>query len=540
MAYLIDPSICGWDSAQALMFSGNVPDSLIYYTHIFPAALALVISLFIFVQDRKDTAAQAFFFIALMFVGWSAADLVTWGSEKPEMIMFFWALIGSTEFFIYAGALLLVRSFFNERPRRGLMSVLILLLYVPVMLLSHTTYSLEGFDFTNCDREAIEGPLVTYLYAAEAIIGSLIIYFGLRGIKHAVDAGERRNRIFFFLGIMLFLLSFLFFNIAGTYLEDYHVGQYGLFGMAVFVAFLGYLIVKYRAFNIKLAATHALVYALILLIAAEFIFVRTTINRALVGLTLTLAIAGGLALARSVKREIAQREEIEQLAGRLKSVNRIMSHDVKSVLNKDKMLMEALLDNSFGEVPVAAKSLLSKAEHETGNMLEAVMTILQSGQELVLHKESYDMKKDVIDVIETLTPDARAKGLALHLDLDYGSSVVLTADPLFMRVHVIKNLILNAILYTPSGSITVRLEHKPGNRVCFSVQDTGVGIASEDAPLLFKEGGHGAHSQEVNTHSTGYGLFSAKRIVDAHGGKIWFESQGPGKGTTFFVELPSA
>ncbi len=56
--------------------------------------------------------------------------------------------------------------------------------------------------------------------------------------------------------------------------------------------------------------------------------------------------------------------------------------------------------------------------------------------------------------------------------------------------------------------------------------------------MLFREGGHGAHSQESNTHSTGYGLFSAKRIVDAHGGKIWFESEGPGKGTTFFVELP--
>jgi signal transduction histidine kinase len=67
-----------------------------------------------------------------------------------------------------------------------------------------------------------------------------------------------------------------------------------------------------------------------------------------------------------------------------------------------------------------------------------------------------------------------------------------------------------------------------------------VGITSEDREKLFTEGGHGVNSIKINVHSTGYGLFIAKKITDAHKGKIWVESEGAGKGSTFFVELPVA
>jgi signal transduction histidine kinase len=55
---------------------------------------------------------------------------------------------------------------------------------------------------------------------------------------------------------------------------------------------------------------------------------------------------------------------------------------------------------------------------------------------------------------------------------------------------------------------------------------------------LFTEGGKGADSVKVNVHSTGYGLFIAKTIVEGHGGRIWAESEGTDKGSRFMVELP--
>jgi signal transduction histidine kinase len=57
---------------------------------------------------------------------------------------------------------------------------------------------------------------------------------------------------------------------------------------------------------------------------------------------------------------------------------------------------------------------------------------------------------------------------------------------------------------------------------------------------LFTEGGRGKESTKVNVDSTGYGLFVAKSVVEAHGGKIWAESEGKGKGSRFTVELPIA
>ncbi len=70
------------------------------------------------------------------------------------------------------------------------------------------------------------------------------------------------------------------------------------------------------------------------------------------------------------------------------------------------------------------------------------------------------------------------------------------------------------------------------------VVDTGVGITPEDMSRLFTAGGHGKDSIHINVHSTGYGLFIAKSVVEAHGGRIWAESEGTGKGSRFVVELP--
>jgi signal transduction histidine kinase len=70
------------------------------------------------------------------------------------------------------------------------------------------------------------------------------------------------------------------------------------------------------------------------------------------------------------------------------------------------------------------------------------------------------------------------------------------------------------------------------------VKDTGVGITKEDMKNLFTEGGHGKESTKVNADSTGYGLFIAKQVTEAHNGKIWAVSKGKGQGSEFIVEFP--
>ena len=103
--------------------------------------------------------------------------------------------------------------------------------------------------------------------------------------------------------------------------------------------------------------------------------------------------------------------------------------------------------------------------------------------------------------------------------------------------NAFKNLIDNSIKYTPQGSIALTLAEESG-RIRFTSKDTGVGITPEDMQHLFTEGGHGAESTKVNVDSTGFGLYIVKNIIEGHQGKVWVESEGAGKGSTFIVELP--
>ncbi|HEY8947074.1 MAG TPA: HAMP domain-containing sensor histidine kinase, partial [Polyangiaceae bacterium] len=114
------------------------------------------------------------------------------------------------------------------------------------------------------------------------------------------------------------------------------------------------------------------------------------------------------------------------------------------------------------------------------------------------------------------------------------SDLVLLADR--ERVlQVLSNLIGNALKFTPPGGRVTLSSERQGERVCFEVHDTGTGIISDKLPRVFER----FWTETPGKKGTGLGLFIAKGIVDAHGGRIWVESE-PGRGTQFFFTLPLA
>ena len=102
----------------------------------------------------------------------------------------------------------------------------------------------------------------------------------------------------------------------------------------------------------------------------------------------------------------------------------------------------------------------------------------------------------------------------------------------------ISNLVDNAINYTKEGKISIQFEYDSKDKqVKFSVKDTGIGISEEQQKRLFSKFFRGINAIKAETEGTGLGLFIAKNIIEAHGGRIWFESE-EGKGTTFYFTLP--
>src|SRR3989344_2349602 len=290
----------------------DVP-SLLYYSHIPTAIIAFIIGLFVFWKNRHSLVSKILLFIGISFALWSAFDLIIWVNPDSRKVMFFWSWINLLEMLISVSTL-----YFSS-----LLTVFII--FIPSRL------NLLGFDYINC--ESLQGPLLNYYYFLESFFSLWLLAYLIKKIKDSPRGVERKKTVYFSVGVVAFLFSFSGTNILSSALTALNINlfggsygnwlllQYGLFGMTIFMAFLVYLIVQFKAFNIKLLATQALVVGLVVLIGSQFFFVRNPVNIVLTGVTLVLTIGFGYLLIKSVKSEVAQRERIERLAGDLAKAN---------------------------------------------------------------------------------------------------------------------------------------------------------------------------------------------------------------------------
>jgi signal transduction histidine kinase len=332
------------------------------------------------------------------------------------------------------------------------------------------------------------------------------------------------------------------------YLGNFSLNWMGQIGVISMVGAIAYAIMKHKLFDMKVLATQFIVAVLCISLFTKVLFSvdqkDVIINSSFLFITLIV----GIFLIRSVIREVRQREEIQKLADDLKIANQgqaslmhFMNHQVKGRFGNAKNIFAELLTDDYGVMPPDAKPLLEKGLDETNLGINYVQNILKGASAengtLPIEMKPIDFRK-VVEVAATKQrPYAEAKGLSFELkmqDSDYSMS----GDELQLG-EAVRNLIDNSINYTQQGSIAVILG-AVGKTIRFMVKDTGFGLTDEDKTKLFKSGGRGTESLKVNTNSTGYGLVFVKGVVEAHKGKVWAESAGRGKGSTFIVELPRA
>jgi signal transduction histidine kinase len=99
------------------------------------------------------------------------------------------------------------------------------------------------------------------------------------------------------------------------------------------------------------------------------------------------------------------------------------------------------------------------------------------------------------------------------------------------------NILDNAIKYTQKGGIDIKLQIVNG-RLQIVVADTGEGLTKEEISRLFESFSRGTAGAKFWAEGVGLGLYVSRKFVELHGGKIWAESEGKGKGSTFYIELP--
>lgn len=272
----------------------------------------------------------------------------------------------------------------------------------------------------------------------------------------------------------------------------------------------------------------------------------------------------GVLLVRSVKKEIRLREKINVLARRLAETNyelarsneqlkildqrksefvSLVSHQLRAPITAIKGYASLLLEESYGKLAEATKAPIERVFLSSQRLAEMVGDFLDLSN-IEQGKMSYtcgavDLRAVVRDVVDEFLPVATRKGIALHCDLPRTGSFIVSADGGKLR-QVISNLLDNSIKYTPKGSVHVSLEKEQGRgTTTFRIRDTGIGISREDREHIFEKFTRAKEGQAVSTIGSGLGLYVAKKMLEAQKGKVWVESEGPGTGSTFVVELQS-
>lgn len=542
-----DTLACEWDTAPLLFVSDNVFSPLIYYSHVFPMAACAILAFLIWRQETKELLNKLFLVLATSFIAWCLFDLILWADANPDFIMFFWSAEIYLDLFIYLSAAYLFYVFVRRKDLPLLSKIIGTATILPVLILAPTSLNLSAFDYTNCDREALEGLLWYYVYIVEIIIVLGMTIFGMREFFASQDSKTKTQIAFLGSGLVLFLLAFSSGNIVGSLSEDWAIAQYGLFGMPVFLGVVTYLIVQFQAFRVRVIATTALVISLWVLLFSVLLLETIESAKPVIMMTLVFFALMGFFLIKSVQREIRQRQVIELQATQLDIINHqqegllaFISHEVKGYLAKSQAAFAGILQGDYGKAPEPLLKMADTGLIDMRRGVDMVTDILEASNlrkgTVNYEKKSFDFRASVEEIVHDLTPMAEKKGLSLNLSIADGD-YRLIGDEAKIRRHVLRNLVENSIRYTPEGSVQVSLS-RDARAIHFSTKDTGVGITHEDMQNLFTEGGRGKDSIKVNVDSTGYGLFIAKQVTEVHKGTIKAFSEGKGTGSEFLVELP--
>jgi len=239
-----------------------------------------------------------------------------------------------------------------------------------------------------------------------------------------------------------------------------------------------------------------------------------------------------------ILHDITRERAIERMKTEFVS---IAAHQLRTPLSAVKWILRMILDGDLGEVPEAQAEFLAKTYQSNERMIKLVndllnVTRIEEGRFLNSVKP-----KDIVKVIENTIASLREVAERKKLRFEYQKpknavpKIKIDSERIILAVQ---NLVDNAIRYTRKGSIKVAVEYqKQKNIVLFSVTDTGIGVPKNQQDRVFDRFFRASAAVKTETEGTGLGLFIAKNIVEAHGGKIWFKT-AENKGSTFYISLP--
>lgn len=231
----------------------------------------------------------------------------------------------------------------------------------------------------------------------------------------------------------------------------------------------------------------------------------------------------------------------EKLANKMKSeFVTLAAHQLRTPISAIKWSLQTLLDGDLGELNAKQKEILNQAlktNNKVINLIGDLLNVAEIEEGRYLSKVVLaDIEDVILVIIGDYEEEAKKKNIKIELEKLQEQIPKVMMDIEKMKI-VLKNIIDNAIRYTTGGgtvSISISAER---DFIKVKIKDTGIGIPASQQKNLFKKFFRASNIMKIDTEGTGLGLYIAKNIIEAHEGKIWFESE-ENQGTTFYFTLP--
>lgn len=509
-----------------------------------------------FFNNKKSVTNQNFLFLALAASAWSIVNYLSYQFSSPLVTLWLFRFI---LFFAVWYTFSLFQLFYVFPEEKIVWPRWYARVLVPIVILVDL-FTLTPFTFKTVISTVDSGQVATAQPGfGIAIFGILVISLVIAAfvilLKKLLKA-EKTERAAY--GLILagatitFALHIVFNYIFPAFLNETRFLPLGAVFIFPLIALTAYAIIKHHLLNIKVFAAQALTFILAIVTFANVIVAKGATVVIFQTIIFILVLVFGILLIQSVQREVEQREELQRLNEKIEANNKqleelgrfksellsLASHQIRSPLAAMKGFITLIIGGTYGPVGDKVKETLGKVQGSADELIGLINTLLDVRKveegKMEYTFEKVDLTQLITSTVESVMPLATAKSLALTTELDPTTIFVNIDKEKFKQV--VQNLVDNAIKYTPSGFVKVSLKRE-GTNALIEVSDSGLGIPATLIPYLFEEFIRDERVKK-EIRGTGLGLYIARKITEAHGGKLSAESPGEGKGSTFKVQVP--
>lgn len=563
------------------------------YIQVLFAFTIVLIGIWLKLKNREHKSSTYFLLISFFMAIWTLANYF---ANFNNNFSFF---LNSLTFFSGLMGIALVFLFTLNFPNKNKRNLLELIYLIPVIisgyLLFFTRDIIDSVFQDSIGMNFAAGPYYFYLLGLMFFYTIGIIIAFIYQFKISKEDLPKKQLKILLASLLFFLGVALFTNLIGpSFLNMDYLSDYGPFALIIFLVGASYAITKYQFLNAKTILTQASIYILWFILAID-IGLSTSVDRLLIRIIIfILVVIIGQIVIKSVYKEVEQKEQLQLLSTQLAHANEhlkeldrmktefvsLASHELLTPVSAIEGYLSMLLDEKLAKIDdPKALHYMDRVYNSAKRLARLVTDMLnvsriEEGRLLVEKREVslLGLFQQVIDELKFKAEERKQK-----IVLASSNHWITYGDPDKIK-EVVINIIGNSIKYsTNPGTITISLETAPtreveerwgsiegdikgrplddqeaikssvdehlksfvgDNQILIHIKDEGIGIPKEELPKLFTKFHRVGDYTTAESQGTGLGLYISRALVELHHGRIWADSEGSGKGSTFTFSLP--